>query len=60
MNVSRFVSFGSAVLISALQWTAVLGPALPIQSVRTMGVPVAVHAPEESLPEVIITAHRES
>jgi hypothetical protein len=48
MNVSRFVSFASAVVLSAIQWTALsAGP-----SAR----PVAVS--EASLPVVVVTAHR--
>jgi hypothetical protein len=57
MNVSRFVSFGAAVIFSALQWAPFT--ALPPQSVRVVGIPVAGNASDGSMPVVVIATHRQ-
>ena len=48
MNVSRFVSFASAVVLSAIQWTAL--------SAGHVVQPVGVS--EASMPVVVVTATR--
>ncbi len=60
MNVSRFVSLGAAVLISALQWAPFFSTTLITHSVRVAGVPAAGNASDASMPVVVIAAHRKS
>jgi hypothetical protein len=60
MNVSRLVNLGVAVVISAIQWTAFLSPRPYAQSVQVVGTPVADSASEDSMPVVVVTAHRRS
>ena len=58
MNISRFVSLAAAMVISAIQWTAFFNPAPQMQSVPEVAAPVAGDASGESLPVVVVTAHR--
>jgi hypothetical protein len=60
MNVSRVVNFAAALVISGMQWTALLSPATYTQSVREASVPVGGDASDGSLPVVVVTAHRQS
>ena len=54
MKVSRFVSFGAAVVISAFQWSPFFSMALHAQSMRVVGAPIA----GSSMPIVITTHHQ--
>jgi hypothetical protein len=58
MNISRLAHLAAAIVISGIQWTAVLNPASYTQSVREVSVPVADDASDSSLPVVVVTAHR--
>jgi hypothetical protein len=60
MNVSRLVSLVAAIAISSIQWTPFFSPAPHAQSVRAVGATVAGDASDNSLPVVVVTAHRPS
>jgi hypothetical protein len=60
MNVSRLVNLAAAIVISAIQWAAVFSPAPHTQSVREISASVADGASDDSLPVVVVTAHRQS
>lgn len=60
MNVSRPVSLVAAIVISGIQWTAFFSPAPHAQSVRAAAATVAGGASDDSLPVVVVRAHRQS
>jgi hypothetical protein len=55
MNRSQLVRFLAAALLAAAQWVALLGFAQPTQADAS---PVAIAAPDDALPVIVVTAHR--
>jgi hypothetical protein len=60
INTSRLVSFAAALVITATEWIAFSSLPLHTQSLRVVAAPIASAAPEETLPVIIVTAHRRS
>jgi hypothetical protein len=60
VKVSRCFNFAVAVVITAIQWAAFFSPALTMKSVSSLAVSVVSDAYDDSLPAVVITAHRQS
>jgi len=60
MNVSRLVNFAVAMVISGIQWTAFLSPVPYVHPVREEAAPVVDDASDDSMPVVIVRAHRQS
>ena len=59
MSVNRIVSLAAAVVISAIQVTALSRPLSYVQSVRAAAaVSIADDASDGALPVVVVTAHK--
>ena len=59
MNASRLVSFAAALVITATEWVAFSSLPLHTQSLRVVAAPVSSAAPDEALPVIVVTAHRQ-
>lgn len=60
MNVSRFVSFATAVVLSAMQWTVFLIPTAKIESVPAVSIAAVDHATPGSACVPVIRPHRQA
>jgi len=60
MHVSRLVNLVAAIVISGIQWTALLSPASNTQAMREVGVSLANDAADDALPVVVVTARNRS
>jgi hypothetical protein len=60
MYANRFVSFGAAIIVTALQWEAFFSAPANTQSVRAADVAAERDASEDSMPEIVVTAYRQS
>ena len=60
MYTNRFVSFGAAIIVSALQWAPLFSATATTQSVRAVDVAAEDDASEDSMPVIVVTAYRQS
>jgi hypothetical protein len=60
MNTIRFVSVGATVIISALQWVLFCNATAHTQSVPAAAAAIEEGAADDSMPVIVVTAHRRS